>query len=269
MFEYASCYDEFYDQEDCDGHMDDYAHWAECKTCDRQFRSQRAAEQHMNALNHWPRYECETCTREFDSDAARDQHMRAQKHFERYCPDCDRHFTNANCLRMHLNSKIHRGTTVLCPFCKSAFGTASGACTHLESGACPRAPSLNRETIYKIVRENDRNGMITNKLIGWKEDEERDKWEVNPNAYNGNMWECYYCHREFSTASSLKSHLNSPVHKQKVYHCPNKRGSCDKQFITLAALFSHLESESCGLTRFENVQKGYQGIVTGRGLIAF
>lgn len=100
MFECASCYDEYYYQEDCDEHMDDYGHWAECQTCDRRFRTHRAVEQHMNATNHWPRYECETCTSEFTSVAARDQHMRAEMHFERYCPDCDRHFMNRNNLHM-------------------------------------------------------------------------------------------------------------------------------------------------------------------------
>ncbi|KAJ5989523.1 hypothetical protein N7481_004733 [Penicillium waksmanii] len=92
--------------------MDDYAHWAQCGTCDYQFRSQRAADQHMNVLNHWPTFECETCTMEFDSDAARDQHMRAQKHFERYCPDCDQYFMNKNNLRMHLNTYFRAGVKI-------------------------------------------------------------------------------------------------------------------------------------------------------------
>ncbi|CAI7677481.1 unnamed protein product [Penicillium manginii] len=267
MFECATCGQKFYDSDECGDHMDTYDHWAKCKTCEMEFSAQRLADTHMKIFNHWPTYECETCPMEFDTNAARDKHMRELDHFDRYCPDCDRYFMNNNNLRMHLNSKMHRGTLVHCPCCNTAFGTASGACTHLESGACPGAPGVNRESLYKFVREKDRDGFLTNNLIGWKEDQECTKWEVNPNTHNGSYWECYFCHRQFNTASSLSSHLNSPVHKQKIYHCPNKRGNCNKQFITLAGLFAHLESESCGLTRFENVQKEYQNVLTGRGLL--
>jgi hypothetical protein len=55
----------------------------ECKTCDREFGSQQAAIQHMDALNHWgPRYECDTCDREFFTQRSADQHMDDKGHWE-------------------------------------------------------------------------------------------------------------------------------------------------------------------------------------------
>lgn len=152
--------------------------------------------------------------------------------------------------------------TIKCPFCDTSYATASGACTHLESGSCPRAPQLNRETILRIIRERDTTGYIANKQIEWH-GETRGTYHVNSSAYNGSSWECYLCHRSFSKSTALNQHLNSPVHQQKVYHCPNSR-ECIKEFISLAGLFGHLESETCQFMRFESVQKNFHGVMSGR-----
>lgn len=166
----------------------------------------------------------------------------------------------------HLNSKIHRGTSLPCPFCKTKFTSASGLLHHLERGSCPAAPSLNHEKILAIVRERDPHGTITNKQIEWLE-EQTLEYRATNQAYNGQAWECYLCHGTFRAMVGLNRHLNSPTHKEKVYHCPNFK--CEKQFITLASPFHHLESESCAFMRFANVQKQVQGIVTGRKFISF
>ncbi|EED21400.1 zinc finger protein, putative [Talaromyces stipitatus ATCC 10500] len=242
---------------------DDY----ECETCYRTFGSQHAASQHMNALDHWaPRYSCETCPKQFFSESAAQKHMTATGHFENYCKDCKRKFINENNLRMHLNSKIHRGSQIPCPFCKVNYTSASGLTHHLERGACQNAPFLNREKILQIVRRQDPNGIITKKQIEWYK-EQTTVYEVTSQAYNGSAWECYLCHREFNARQHLTQHLNSPVHKQQVYHCPNFK--CPKEFVTLAALFNHLESETCAYMKFQSVQKHVHDIVTGRKMIGF
>jgi Zinc-finger of C2H2 type len=167
-----------------------------------------------------------------------------------------------------LNSKVHRGTNLPCPFCKVNYTSASGLTHHLETGSCPRAPNLNREAILRMVRERDPHGVITNKQIGWREDEDV-KYTATSRAFNGSFWECYMCHKEFNTANALNAHLNSPVHKQKVYRCPNLKDKCGKQFVSLAALFNHLESEACAFMRFEKVQQQVGGVLQGQKLIAF
>lgn len=168
----------------------------------------------------------------------------------------------------HLNSKAHRGTNVVCPFCKPNYTSASGLLHHLERGACPGAPTLNREKMLKIVRERDPHGVITNKQIEWHK-EENSTYSANSRAFNGNCWECYVCHKGFATVHGLNAHLNSPVHKQKVYHCPNLQSRCGMQFATLAAFFNHLESEKCGFMRFDNVQRQAGNVLRGNRLIAF
>ena len=100
----------------------------ECETCDREFGSDGARAQHMNALDHWAtryecdfctdaffsqdecdnhmdeyghhRWDCDTCNQNFASSQAASQHMDARGHWEHYCSECERKFDNANNLRM-------------------------------------------------------------------------------------------------------------------------------------------------------------------------
>lgn len=174
---------------------------------------------------------------------------------------------SANCWQ-HLNSRTHRGANVPCPFCKTNYATASGLSHHLETGSCSRAPQVDRETIFRIIRERDPPGLITNKQITWQHATSSNmRFSANDQAWNGYFFECYLCHREFRALSALNQHLESPIHKQKVYHCPNRK--CGKEFKALAPLFGHLESESCAFMRFENVQRQIGNVLSGNKLIAF
>ncbi|KAG6079707.1 hypothetical protein E4U30_000812 [Claviceps sp. LM220 group G6] len=233
------------------GHHPQY----DCDYCDDEFYDSNEEWAHKQTYGHWsPNIKCETCSLLFRSDAEANRHMQQHGHYKNYCKPCDRHFENENNLRQHLNSRVHRGQNMQCPFCKTGFTTASGVSHHLETGSCPRAPSLNRETLLRAIRERDPGGLITNKMIGWR-DEQVGQYEATSRAWNGMSWECYLCHSGFSSKVGLNQHLNSPRHKDKVYKCPNKRGGCEKVFVSLAALFSHLESESCSFMRFEQVQQ--------------
>jgi hypothetical protein len=80
-------------------------------------------------------------------------------------------------------------------------------------------------------------------------------------------YECYLCHKGFGDLRSLNQHVNSPAHKEKVYHCPGR--ACGKEFRALAALFNHLESVTCGTVRFAAVQRSVGGILSGRRMIGF
>ncbi|CAG7937571.1 unnamed protein product [Penicillium salamii] len=180
------------------------------------------------------------------------QHMQSADHFsDRYCRECKKYFQNAHNLRQHLNSRTHRGSDVKCPFCNTGFVTPSGASHHLETGSCPGAPRLNRESIARVVQRLDTTGVIAKKQIEWHE--QNVEYVANSSSWNGSGYECYLCHRNYRTLLALNQHLKSPAHAQKVYHCPNR--GCAKEFTALAALFNHLESESCRFMRFENVQR--------------
>ncbi|KAH8124057.1 hypothetical protein LI328DRAFT_168832 [Trichoderma asperelloides] len=232
MYECETCTKEFYSARSCEQHMNGTGHFGPrygCGTCTRQ---------HMDSLNHWaPRFPCEICSIKFHTERAAEQHMQAKGHYQNYCKPCDKHFQNGNNFQMHLNSKIHRGVNVPCPFCQTGFTSASGLSYHLETGSCINAPSLNRERILALVRKRDPHGVITNKQIQWR-DEESSTYEANHLAYN-------------------------------VYHCPNRRGGCAKQFVSLAGLFNHLESETCSFMRFDKVQQHASMILDGRRFITF
>ena len=286
MYECDTCVRCFASQRAVSQHMNDLDHWGpryECETCDREFNSQRACDQHMDALDHWgPQHECEVCTHRFYSQDAADEHMDKYGHWEHYCKDCRRHFQNENCLNMvrtfnscfrpglvvqstynsqHLKSRVHRGQDIRCPFCNAEYTTGSGVAHHLETGACPKARGLNRETLHQEIRRRDPHGLMTKNLLEWNKE---TTWS-STQAWNGSGYECYLCHRAFAAQRMLDQHLASPKHKEKIYHCPSR--TCPKDFNSLAGLLNHLESESCRFMRFESVQKQVGAMIAGGKLL--
>ncbi|PFH57421.1 hypothetical protein XA68_15099 [Ophiocordyceps unilateralis] len=163
---------------------------------------------------------------------------------------------------MHLNSRTHRGTSLACPFCSSLFVTAAGVTHHLETGSCPDMQGFDRDQMYRFVRSKDPDGIISKKLLGWTGSVQ---YEATERCFNGDAYECYFCHREFRRLSHLSQHLNSPTHQSKLYHCPNR--SCRQEFKTLAGIVNHFESESCGVTRFDRIQNQMAGYLSGRRLL--
>lgn len=126
-----------------------------------------------------------------------------------YCDECDRSFTSMSNFQQHLRSRVHLDSDIHCPFCKRDFTTATGVIHHLERGSCPRAPQLNREMIFRIMKERDPNGYVTNLLLKY----EQTTYTNTNKCWNGRAFECYFCNREFRTKYSLDQHLNSPVRR--------------------------------------------------------
>jgi hypothetical protein len=142
------------------------------------------------------------------------------------------------------------GDSIKCPFCKNAYTTASGVTVHLESGTC--TSGLNRAKINGIVRQLDRNNVITRPMLtmpGY----DRVEMIATDRAWNGRGYQCYLCAKEFSSLNGLNNHIKSPVHEQPMYRCPKE--SCRKPFKILSGLVAHVESETCGLMRFMQVQQ--------------
>ncbi len=175
---------------------------------------------------------------------------------------------------------------MVCPFCSQSYASATGLTHHLGVGSCPNARNINRDEVYKLVRSRDPNGMISKKLIGWTGSSVFEATEFAYNGYTG-YYECYLCNREFTTIHGLNQHLNSPIRtfqahpflaamafradclvdQQELYHCPNL--SCRQDFKSLAGLFNHLESESCGAMRFETVQKSMNTLISSNRRLEF
>jgi hypothetical protein len=168
----------------------------------------------------------------------------------------------------HLNSKIHRGSAITCPFCRRNFTTATGVAAHLETGSCANARDLNHATILNEIRRRDPNHMITKKLLTYPTSSSSTS-TVTSAAWNQDTgdYECYLCHRGFSSLKGLNQHVNSPAHRAKAYYCPGR--ACAKELTALAGLFNHLESETCGAVRFEAVQRNVGGFLSGRRTIGF
>lgn len=72
-------------------------------------------------------------------------------------------------------------------------------------------------------------------------------------SWNGYAFECYLCSRDFGSLRGLNNHLRSPAHDQELYRCP--KTSCGRNYKLLSGLVQHVESESCGLMRFGQVQQ--------------
>ncbi|EDU49779.1 Zinc finger protein [Pyrenophora tritici-repentis] len=250
-------------------HMNAVGHVFECDFCDLAFYDSRDLEDHQQDEGHYgPRYECEACDEWYDTFARIKQHMNSHGHWRNhYCNDCNKGFENENNLQIHLNSRIHRGSNITCPFCKRGFATATGVTHHLETGSCSKARQLNRDTILAEVRRRDPNQLITKKLLTYPES--GSSITATSASYNCDtlLYECYLCHKGFRELKSLNAHVNSPVHKEKVYHCPGR--ACAREFRALAALFNHLESESCGAVRFDAVQRNVRGFLSGKRMIGF
>ncbi|KAM3453537.1 hypothetical protein MY5147_007306 [Beauveria neobassiana] len=213
----------------------------ECQDCGREFNTERAMRQHKDAKNHRP-FECHVCYDTFWDEEDREEHEHDDHN---YCADCDRHFQNFNNLRM----------------CSKNFTTATGLAHHFEMNGCPNKTS-SRETIHRYVLSRDPDGLISKQL----ECDDSTTYEATEGSWNGDGYECYFCDREFNSLHSLNQHLNSAAHQQALHHCPN-RGCPD--FKTLAAILNHLESETCGIARFDAVQRAVSKMITRGRLLVF
>jgi hypothetical protein len=134
---------------------------------------------------------------------------------------------------------------------------------HLESGTCSNS-GLDRHKINNIIQRMDRNHIITHPMLTMADNNHYETMATE-RAWNGEAYECYFCPREFASLRSLNAHMNSPVHEQHIYKCP--KAGCGRNYKLLSGLVQHVESESCGIMRFENVQKQAQNgiqVMVGR-----
>lgn len=145
------------------------------------------------------------------------------------------------------------------------FISTANLVMHLESGGC--RSGATRHTVNQFVAERDTGHFITNpnRLITGP----TETWATE-RAWNGNNYECYFCHKEFRALTGLNQHLASPAHERMTYRCPPQLSQgCRMQFKTLSALCQHIESGSCGVIRFKVVQDNMQNLVRGMNRLTY
>ncbi len=129
-------------------------------------------------------------------------------------------------------------------------------------GTCPNS-DLNRTKINQMVQRMDRNNIITRPMLtmpGY----ESVEIIATERSWNGSGYACYLCNKQFASLQSLNNHLKSPVHEQSIYRCPGP--GCGRNYKLLSGLIQHVESESCGVMRFAQVQQqAKQGIESMAG----
>ncbi|KAL2075249.1 hypothetical protein VTL71DRAFT_192 [Oculimacula yallundae] len=195
-----------------------------CRPCDRWFDGYHGYQMHMDnsAAHRSLQYECEGCDRDFSSEQSLHQHCSSAAGHA-YCIPCKRMFMNQNNLMQ----------------------------IHLESGSCTRC-DLDRHKINDMVQRMDRNNVITRPMLempGYN----NVQTIATERSWNGRAYECYLCPREFGTLRGLNAHISSPFHEQSMYRCPGR--GCGRNYKLLSGLIQHVESESCGLMRFAQVQQ--------------
>ncbi|KAJ7075601.1 hypothetical protein B0H15DRAFT_652854 [Mycena belliarum] len=237
-----------------------------CQHCNSHFDSDRELQDHYQASHHY----CAPCSRFFVNAQGLHEHYR-QSALHHYCEPCRRLFLSASNLTSHLNSALHRPKDIPCPGagCGLSFVTHSALVLHLESGRC--ASGSDRQFVNRRVREYDTQNLITDParlLTGPAGVGSVVRYSATSATWNGAEYECYLCHRGYRTLLALNQHLASPRHEEQIYVCPLT--TCRQHFSTLSALFQHIESGRCGVSKFKVVQNTINGLVGGsRRLTAY
>ncbi|KAI6163665.1 hypothetical protein EDD17DRAFT_428516 [Pisolithus thermaeus] len=244
-------------------------HWVQdpdhdyCQYCDEHFPSRSALIDHYRDDHHY----CETCNRVFKNEHGLHEHNR-QRHEDRYCVSCRRLFRSESNLRSHLNSSTHQPKNVPCPFrgCDTTFVSKSALVLHLESGGC--RSGATRQKVNQYIRDMDRSGVIidSSRLLTAGDNTSVD-YIATDLSWNGRAYECVLCHSHFAALIDLNRHLASPRHQSKIYKCP--LSTCGVRFRTLSALCQHVESEKCGIMKFQAVKSTLDKLLTGVGRIGY
>ncbi|KZV70594.1 hypothetical protein PENSPDRAFT_579077, partial [Peniophora sp. CONT] len=172
-----------------------------------------------------------------------------------WCFDCSKDFSSPQALQQHESSRVHAARDFDCPFCGQGFKQPSAIAHHVESGFCPRASGIHRHQVTNAVhRLNIVPTISISRRIAGGPSSTLITYTATDRAWNADVgaYECYLCHRTFRGLSALNTHLNSPAHDRDEFRCPKKQ--CGRQFKVISALIQHIESEACGLARFQQIE---------------
>ncbi|KAJ3878087.1 hypothetical protein F5051DRAFT_373416 [Lentinula edodes] len=205
---------------------------------------------------------CHTCNRQFRSSASLYQHLAGSSRHN-WCFVCSKDFSSPNALNQHSSSQVHRSRDIKCPLCSEQFKMASAIAQHIESGACHHA--INRHTVTQAIHNLNLiptisiNRRITGNSESIPTSRAITTYSASECAYDGTAYECYLCDRTYNTLNALNAHLGSPAHDSKEFRCPK----CQKQYSLISGLVQHIESEVCGVARFEGVREQMLELTSG------
>lgn len=81
-------------------------------------------------------------------------------------------------------------------------------------------------------------------------------YKATEEAFNGVSYECYLCGSTHATLGRLNTHLNSPAHDADEFKCPK----CEAQFKLVSGLTQHIESGTCAIAKFKEVQGHFENL---------
>ncbi|KAF2813916.1 uncharacterized protein BDZ99DRAFT_227393 [Mytilinidion resinicola] len=195
-----------------------------CNRCNREFRSENAARQHVqNSPRHHP---CDVGSCNYDADGREDllDHWRQEEcrivcegcqkgimphYFDQHladeyvCGTCDRHHNSYSNLEHH--KLVHLPLTLECWGCERKFATIPAMMIHLESGSCTSGIDeidLNQSAAMcfqwkHFVREDLRDDLL-------------HRVDLDQEYQLSYPFECPGCHTGFRYISGLFMHVASP-----------------------------------------------------------
>lgn len=253
-----------------------------CSACNRKFKTDKGLREHKECKHHnrpvVPLTSCTECNKTFKSKISLKDHMNSPKHkplMKLSCPfgkKCSTQFTQISALISHLESggcgsKMTRENIQKLI---TTYDTDNIIHTPVESFLSESTPSLlsgktspalicatpdisDTTSEWSIVTSSSLSG-VQEALEEWSfvEDTAENSIISLPIQTKKNHLRCPLCpSRVFKNKSALQSHMASPAHSPKIYHCPlnldgmKKQSTAHKHFSTLGGLTQHLESGAC------------------------
>ncbi|KAH8704335.1 hypothetical protein GQ44DRAFT_782742 [Phaeosphaeriaceae sp. PMI808] len=228
-----------------------------CKQCQRTFKSSQALQQHCESIKHKPlsALGCPVgkgCRGNFSAPSSLLHHLESgncESGMDRY----DIYHMVQLCDK---DRKVHNVPTI------TPSSSAALSVGNLTPRSGPSLMSLETSHEWSLVSTTLSQGSVDG---SWVElSPLRDSFlscegRVMDDKAVEHSLRCPLCpktRKPFITTQALQQHMGSPVHGNKIYHCPSnlravgsrgseKKGKKERQFTTLGGLAQHLESEAC------------------------
>jgi hypothetical protein len=228
-----------------------------CKDCKRTFKSASALRQHRASVKHKPlsRLTCplgNNCAMRFTSPSALIQHLESGGCDSKTTRDGIYHLIQSHDLEQLIHSLPE--STPSTP--RSYQFSELSPTDHL-----PRTPDLLADDSGWSLVTSHSILSLDESVTGWSlVSGLQTRISDDQHSIDGpvSRWlRCPLCpktRKGFATAQDLEKHVASPVHCQKVYHCPtgmfpegrsSRPQKPPKLFSTLGGLAQHLESGAC------------------------